>query len=431
MRPRILISIFILLIGDKLWAQRTAHPEFLMKYYFTANEPIKQSITPSTFISEHSTMRFFNFRCFPSPKFAINGKENAMPYLEYQSTPQLGFDTLFPIEERLACGPFMSASTEIANAEYKEFLIDSEWMKLNGYTISQLYPDTLVWQDIPANAERSSVKNPFRNYYFQSTNFHNYPVVGISQIQAKAYCAWLKTKIEQNPSKPYQQWLSALNNEGLTFEIDLPTTAEWMYLYKQAVEIPFESRSFESRNSGKAKKKNAEATQRLSGILFSKPNTGNALLDFVFNRTASVQPVVYQGIFTNRGYQISEIQNANLSRPMPVNAMPDKSYGQIAHLLGNVSEWTSTSAYGHLYNSNTTILNTNGQLIPNPYQQVNVFDLRGYLVDEAALQAHFAIKGGSWAQEFHYLDPSALQFMQSNHSSNYVGFRPVIRFYKK
>lgn len=426
MRPRILISIFIFLIGGNLWAQRTAHPEFLMKYYFTANEPVKQSVVPSASIREHSAMRFFNFQCFPSPKFAINGKENVPPYLEYQSTPQLGFDTIFPIEERLACGPFMSASTEITNAEYKEFLIDSEWMKLNGYTISQLYPDTLVWKDIPANAERSSVKNPFRNYYFQSTNFPNYPVVGISQIQAKAFCAWLKTKIEQNPSKPYQQWLSALNNEGLTFEIDLPTTAEWMYLYKQAVEIPFES-----RRNVKAKKKDQELPQRLSGILFSKPNTGNALLDFVFNRTASVQPVVYQGIFTNRGYQISEIQNANLSRPMPVNAMPDKSYGQIAHLLGNISEWTSTSAYGHLYNSNTTILNTNGQLIPNPYQRVNVFDLRGYLVDETALQAHFAIKGGSWAQEFHYLDPSALQFMQSNHSSNYVGFRPVIRFYKK
>jgi formylglycine-generating enzyme required for sulfatase activity len=426
MRPRILISIFILLIGDKLCAQRTAHPEFLMKYYFTANEPVKQSVVPSASIREHSAMRFFNFQCFPSPKFAINGKENAPPYLEYQSTPQLGFDTIFPIEERLACGPFMSASTEITNAEYKEFLIDSEWMKLNGYTISQLYPDTLVWKDIPANAERSSVKNPFRNYYFQSTNFPNYPVVGISQLQATAFCAWLKTKIEQNPSEPYQQWLSALNNEGLTFEIDLPTTAEWMYLYKQAVEIPFET-----RRNVKGKKKDEELPQRLSGILFSKPNTGNALLDFVFNRTASVQPVVYQGIFTNRGYQISEIQNANLSRPMPVKAMPDKSYGQIAHLLGNVSEWTSTSAYGHLYNSNTTILNTNGQLIPNPYQQVNVFDLRGYLVDETALRGHFAIKGGSWAQEFHYLDPSALQFMQSNHSSNYVGFRPVIRFYKK
>ena len=431
MRTRILFSFFIFLIGGNLWAQRTAHPEFLMKYYFTANEPIKQSVTPSTFISEHSTMRFFSFRCFPSPKFEINGKENAMPYLEYRSTPQLGFDTILPIEERLACGPFMSAKTEITNAEYKEFLMDSEWMKLNGYNIGQLYPDTLVWKDIPATAERSSVKNPFRNYYFQSTNFHNYPVVGISQLQAKAYCAWLKTKIEQNASKPYQQWLSALDKEGITFEIDLPTTAEWMYLYKQAIEFPFEARSFQSRNSGKVKKKNAEATQRLSGILFSKPNIGNALLDFVLNKPHGSQPVVYQGLFTNRGYQISEIQNANLSRPMAVNAKPANATEQISHLLGNVSEWTSTSAYGHLYNSNTTILNTNGQLIPNPYQQPNVFDLRGYLVDETALQSHFAIKGGSWAQEFHYLDPSAVQFMQSNHSSNYVGFRPVIRFYKK
>jgi formylglycine-generating enzyme required for sulfatase activity len=62
---------------------------------------------------------------------------------------------------------------------------------------------------------------------------------------------------------------------------------------------------------------------------------------------------------------------------------------------------------------------------------VNVFDLTGYLVDEVALQSHYVIKGGSWAQEFHYLDPSAVQLMQSNHSTNYVGFRPVIRFYKK
>ena len=98
MRTRILFSFFIFLIGGRLWAQRTAHPEFLMKYYFTANEPINQSVTPSTFISEHSTMRFFSFRCFPSPKFEINGRENAMPYLEYRSTTQLGFDKILPIE---------------------------------------------------------------------------------------------------------------------------------------------------------------------------------------------------------------------------------------------------------------------------------------------------------------------------------------------
>ena len=54
MRARILFSFFIFLIGGNLWAQRTAHPEFLMKYYFTANEPIKQSVTPSASIWNHS-----------------------------------------------------------------------------------------------------------------------------------------------------------------------------------------------------------------------------------------------------------------------------------------------------------------------------------------------------------------------------------------
>lgn len=426
MRTRILLVILVFLIGGKLWAQRTAHPEFLLKYYFTANEPIKQSVVPSETVYGNSVLSMFNFRCFPNPKFSINDKENALPYLEYQSSPQLGFDTILPVEERLACGPFMSANNEITNAEYKEFLMDSEWIKLNDYTLKQLYPDTLVWKDIPATAERSSVKNPFRNYYFQSTHFHNYPVVGVSQLQAKAYCAWLKHKIESNSGKTSQQWLTALNTEGLTFEIDLPTAAEWMYLYKQAIEIPFESQKID-----KAKKKNAEINRKLSGILFSKPNIGNALLDFVIIRSTLNPSVVYQGIFTNRGYQISESQNANLSRPSSVYALPAKPYGQISHLLGNVSEWTSTSAYGHLYNSNTTILNTTGQLIPNPHQQPNVFDLSGYLVDQTELQSHFVVKGGSWAQEFHYLDPSAVQMMQSNHSTNYVGFRPVIRFYKK
>ena len=100
-----------------------------------------------------------------------------MPYLEYKSSPQLGFDTILPIEERLACGPFMSASNEITNIEYKEFLMDSAWMKLNGYRIGQLYPDTLVWKDIPATAERSSVKNPFRNYYFVLPNSSPYVLI--------------------------------------------------------------------------------------------------------------------------------------------------------------------------------------------------------------------------------------------------------------
>ena len=122
MRNRILILILCCLLCVEIMAQRTAHPEFLLKYYFTANEPIKQSVVPKPEISDHVTMRNFGFQCFPSKSFAIDDKKNAQPYLEFQTTPQLGFDTILPIEERIACGPFMSSRTEITNQQYKEFL---------------------------------------------------------------------------------------------------------------------------------------------------------------------------------------------------------------------------------------------------------------------------------------------------------------------
>lgn len=426
MRNRILIFILCCLLCVEIMAQRTAHPEFLLKYYFTANEPIKQSVVPKPEISDHVTLRNFGFQCFPNKSFAIDDTKNAIPYLEFQTTPQLGFDTILPIEERIACGPFMSSRTEITNQQYKEFLADVQWIHASGYTISQLYPDTTVWKDIAATAERSSVQNPFRNYYFQSENFPNFPVVGISQLKAKAYCAWLQYKMENNPSKSQQQWIAALKKDSLRFEIDLPTAAEWEFLYKKAIEMPFEKKSLSVSKGNRN-----HSMRNFSGILFSKSNVGNALLDFIFNKTSNAEPVVYKGITTNRGYQISEISNLHLSRPEPVSNIDPKNPNQLSHLLGNVAEWTSTPAYGHLYNSNTTILNTTGNLIPNPHQQVNVFDLTGYLVDELALQSHFVVKGGSWAQEFHYLDPSAVQMMQSNHATNFVGFRPVIRFYKK
>jgi formylglycine-generating enzyme required for sulfatase activity len=126
---------------------------------------------------------------------------------------------------------------------------------------------------------------------------------------------------------------------------------------------------------------------------------------------------------------IQNVLSEALLKPIPVEQPPAKPYPNVSHIVGNVAEWTSTPAYGHLYNNKTTILNTNGQLIENAYQQVNVFDFKGYLVDAELLKHHYAIKGGSWAQDFYYLDPMAVFFMQSNHRNNHVGFRPVLHFY--
>jgi formylglycine-generating enzyme required for sulfatase activity len=45
-------------------------------------------------------------------------------------------------------------------------------------------PDSLVWRDELAYNE------PFVEYYFRHPAYNNYPVVGVSWVQANDYCAW-------------------------------------------------------------------------------------------------------------------------------------------------------------------------------------------------------------------------------------------------
>lgn len=135
---------------------------------------------------------------------------------------------------------------------------------------------------------------------------------------------------------------------------------------------------------------------------------GGGLFTFIRHQENKNIPVAFAGIKTTRGLNIQNELSETLLKPLPSEQIPAKPYPNISHLVGNVAEWTSTPAYGHLFNNKTTILNTNGQLIENAYQQVNVFDFTGYLVDAESLKQHYAIKGGSWAQDFYYLDPMSV-----------------------
>ena len=195
----------------------------------------------------------------------------------------------------------------------------------------------------------------------------------------------------------------------------MPTVAEWLYLYEMSIQVPSRTGVAEGKIRGNYFWKN----QRMAGALFT----------YLQHQELKNNPVSFHGTNTARGLNIQNQLSEALLMPLPSQMPPAMPYPAVSHLVGNVAEWTATPAYGHLYNNKTTILNTNGQLIENAYQQVNVFDFKGYLVDAALLQQHFAIKGGSWAQDFHYLDPMAVFFMQSNHTSNHVGFRTVLHFY--
>jgi formylglycine-generating enzyme required for sulfatase activity len=101
---------------------------------------------------------------------------------------------------------------EVSNLQYKEFLF---WLKQNkpDSIVAKMKPDTLVW------TKPDNYNEPFVQYYFQHTAYSDYPVVGITQSQAMAFCHWAKGRILEN--------FKLKNIPIQDIVVRLPTKEEW------------------------------------------------------------------------------------------------------------------------------------------------------------------------------------------------------------
>jgi formylglycine-generating enzyme len=222
-----------------------------------------------------------------------------------------------------------------------------------------VYPDTLCWiRDFTY-----SYNEPWTLKYFRHPAFAEYPVVGVTWEQAKAFCDWRTNRkaeflsldlINIDPIHPYR----------------LPTEAEWEYAARGGLQNPMYpwGGNYASTNKG-------------CYMANFKPKRGNYVAD-----------------------------SRNSARTVKVATYPPNGYG-LYDMAGNVAEWTSTAYTEMSYAMINEI---------NPEIQYNAKD------GEAPAMKRKVIRGGSWKDVAYYLQVSTRAYEYQDTATSYVGFRCVM-----
>jgi len=96
------------------------------------------------------------------------------------------------MQRRVTVSSFYMDETEVRNVDYREYL---HWIGRVFADYPDVYqkalPDTLVWR------RRLAYNEPYVEYYLRHPAYHNYPVVGVSWIQASDYCSWRTDRVNE------------------------------------------------------------------------------------------------------------------------------------------------------------------------------------------------------------------------------------------
>ncbi len=88
---------------------------------------------------------------------------------------------------------FYMDMTEVSNLDYLEYIY---WLnRVYGQdfplVVQRALPDTLVWRD------RLSYNEPLVEVYFRHPSYHDYPVVGVTWLQANDYANWRTDRVNE------------------------------------------------------------------------------------------------------------------------------------------------------------------------------------------------------------------------------------------
>jgi len=116
----------------------------------------------------------------PAGAFVMGSSEQDVLY-EYNS-----------VERKVTVNSFYMDEAEISNLQYGEYVY---WLQKVFITYPEVYkqalPDTLCWRN------RLAFNEPYVEYYFRHPAYKDYPVVGVSWLQATAFADWRTDRVNE------------------------------------------------------------------------------------------------------------------------------------------------------------------------------------------------------------------------------------------
>jgi formylglycine-generating enzyme required for sulfatase activity len=285
-----------------------------------------------------------------------------------------------------------------------------------------IYPDTLVWMtDFYA-----SFNGPMSKRYFWHPAYNDYPVVGVSWFQAKAYCSWLTYRLAE---EIYQ------STYGYKYEGYLEENDSLFYALVSKYQIP---------------QFHLPTAQEMEWAMLSGMSNKNENPKKMLMKDMSVEHWIFLSmtewannfgeIIDETGLILKTYMSDGFLYPCNVKEYKPDANG-IYNLHGNVAEWTesginsintlgielsddTSTAVRKIWNSYDTTITKRFVTIPKWFSGESLlYSVHHNLNLINQVSNGKIVKGGSWVQGLRYMLPHTCELYSPSEHHSFIGFR--------